>query len=244
MTEPTIKASNESGEGEFQLEEGDNLFLEAQNELNKDKWTARRAMIGAMLANFCVGNYFLYGDYNGEVAEWLEMKDHTITESSTLVVQPLWLMCQTVITTIALKLADKFGFRPVIYVAIFIFAAVNFITSYCQSFLPYVIIYGAGSGLSLGLCYLLSLYIAWTYYPNSKAIVTGMVLFATGLNPAILAPVSALIVNLDGVENAPKRVPNLFRFLGMLYGTILILVMLIMPPPKKSKEFQRKTMAA
>jgi hypothetical protein len=50
-------------------------------------------MIGAMLANFCVGNYFLYGDYNGEVAEWLEMKDHSIKESSTLVVQPVWLMC-------------------------------------------------------------------------------------------------------------------------------------------------------
>ena len=80
MTEPTIKASNESDENEFQLEDGDDIFLEAQNELNKDKWTARRAMIGAMLANFCVGNYFLYGDYNGEVAEWLEMKDHTITE--------------------------------------------------------------------------------------------------------------------------------------------------------------------
>jgi hypothetical protein len=71
-----------------------------------------------------------------------------------------------------------------------------------------------------------------------------MVLFTTGLNPAILAPVSALIVNLDGEENAAERIPILFRFLGFLYGTILILVMLIMPPPKKSKEFQRKSMAA
>jgi hypothetical protein len=128
MSNPTASMTEE----EYQFDEEDEmLFKEAQQELNKDKWVARRAMIGAMLANFCVGNYFLYGDYNDEVASWLRDKDDTITLQSTLVVQPVWLMCQTLITTIGVKLADLFGFRPVIYVAIGIFAIVNFVTSYC-----------------------------------------------------------------------------------------------------------------
>lgn len=160
-------------------------------------------------------------------------------------VQPLWLMCQTLITTIGVKLADKFGFRPVIYVSIFMFALVNLLTSFAQSYIPYVILYGAGSGLCLGLCYLLSLYIAWTYYPNSKAIVTGMVLFATGLNPAILAPVTSIVLSPDNTqekEHSHENIPKLFRFLAILYSSILVLVILILPPPKKSKELQRQTM--
>lgn len=241
---PTVTMQEE--EDEYQLQEDDDLFKEAQEELNKDKWTARRAMLGAMLTNFCVGNYFLYGDYNDEVAEWLQLKDESVTLQSTLMVQPVWLMCQTLITTIGVKLADKFGFRPVIYVSIFLFAVVNLLTSYTQSYVPYVILYGAGSGLCLGLCYLLSLYIAWTYYPNSKAIVTGMVLFATGLNPAILAPVSSIVLNPDGddeKEHSFENIPRLFRFLAILYSSIMVLVIFILPPPKKSKELQRQTIA-
>jgi len=130
-----------------------------------------------------------------------------------------------------------------IYVSIFLFALVNFITSYTQSYIPYVILYGAGSGLCLGLCYLLSLYIAWTYYPNSKAIVTGMVLFATGLNPAILAPVSAYVLSPgEGQEHSYENMPKLFRFFAILYTVILVLVLVILPPPKKSKQLQRQTM--
>lgn len=237
---PTItnKSDHESSMDE------DYLYKLANDELNKDKWTARRAMLGAMLSNFCVGNYFLYGDYNDEVAEWLQMKDKTVTLQSTLMVQPLWLMCQTLITTIGVKLADKYGFRPVIYVSIFLFSMVNLLTSFTQSYIPYVIVYGAGSGLCCGLCYLLSLYIAWTYYPNSKAIVTGMVLFATGLNPAILAPVSSIVLSSGESEKSHefKNAPRLFRFLAILYFVIMILVMVTLPPPKKSKELQRQTM--
>lgn len=232
-------------EDEYYLQDDEQLFKEAQAELQRDKWTARRAMLGAMLSNFCVGNYFLYGDYNDEVAQWLQIKDESVTLQSTLMVQPLWLMCQTLITTIGVKLADKFGFRPVIYVSIFMFALVNLLTSFAQSYIPYVILYGAGSGLCLGLCYLLSLYIAWTYYPNSKAIVTGMVLFATGLNPAILAPVTSIVLSPDNTqekEHSHENIPKLFRFLAILYSSILVLVILILPPPKKSKELQRQTM--
>lgn len=78
-TNPTVSMNQENEGEEYQLQDDDDLFAEAQKELNKDKWTARRAMLGAMLTNFCVGNYFLYGDYNDEVAEWLMIKDKSIT---------------------------------------------------------------------------------------------------------------------------------------------------------------------
>lgn len=81
-------------EDSYIYQEDDDLLLkEAQEELQKDKFTAVRAMIGAMLCNFCVGNYFLYGDYNDAVADWLRRKDRNLTPQSTLMVQPIWLLC-------------------------------------------------------------------------------------------------------------------------------------------------------
>jgi hypothetical protein len=106
----------------------------------------------------------------------------------------------------------------------------------------YVLVYGIGSGLCCGLCYLLSLYIAWTYYPNSKAIVTGMVLFATGLNPTILAPVTSIVLDGGDGEHPHENIPRMFKFFSILYGVIMVLVIAILPPPKKSKELQRQTM--
>lgn len=220
--------------------------LESIEDDAQERWTARRAMVGAMLTNFCVGSYFLYGNYNALAANWIKEKDPSIEPKNTLLVQPIWLMCQTVITTIGVKLADKFGFRTVIYCSLFGYCMINLITSYCQQYWLFVAVYGIGSGCFLGLGYLLSLYIAWTYYPNSKSIVTGMVLFATGSCPAILAPVTTLIVNPDGKKahdpQAYGNIPKMFRMLSIAYGVILLLVMLVLPPPKKSLEMKRKTL--
>jgi hypothetical protein len=213
-------------------------------EETEERWTARRAMLGAMLTNFCVGSYFVYGNFNPYVAEWLKQKDASITSKNTLLIQPVWLSCQTLITTVGLVLADKFGFRTVVYASVLGYCLVNFLTAYCHNYLLYTLVYGIGSGTFLGLGYLLSLYIAWTYYPNSKSIVTGLVLFATGLSPSILAPVTTLLLNPDDEEIlvAAKNVPKMFRALAGIFGGVLLLIVLVLPPPKKSLELKRKTL--
>lgn len=227
------------------LEEEINKLEQIEDEA-KETWTARRAMIGAMLTNFCVGSYFLYGNYNSLAAYWIKEKNPNIVPKNTLLVQPIWLMCQTLVTTVGVKLADKFGFQTVIYCCLFGYCMVNLVTSYCQNYWLYVFVYGMGSGTCLGLSYLLSLYIAWTYYPDGKSIVTGLVLFATGSCPAILAPVTTLIVNPDGLKPDEKgaygNVPYMFRILALIYGGVLLMVMLVLPPPKKSLEMKRKTL--
>lgn len=234
------------GIDDYQKLEDEIKKLEHLEENEKDRWTARRAMIGAMLTNFCVGSYFLYGNYNPFIGYWIKQVDESIEPKNTLIVQPVWLMCQTVITTVGVKLADKFGFRNVIYCSIFAYVMVNLLTSYCQNYWAYVLVYGIGSGCSLGLGYLLSLYIAWTYYPDSKSIVTGLVLFATGSCPAILAPVTGLVVNPNGKKpfekDAYENVPYMFRILALIYGVILVLIILVLPPPKKSLEMKRKNL--
>jgi len=242
MTQDSNEDDYKKFEQEFEeLEQEQGIIEDAE-----DRWTARRAMLGAMLTNFCVGSYFVYGNFNPYVAQWLKANDGVTTSKRTLLVQPVWLSCQTIITTIGLALADKFGFRTVVYGSILGYALINLITAQCQNYWLYTIVYGVGSGAFLGLGYLLSLYIAWTYYPNSKSIVTGLVLFATGLSPSILAPITTLIVNPnnDEVTNPAvyNNVPKMFQWLAGIFTGILVLVLLVLPPPKQSLKMKRKTL--
>ena len=236
--------ANDSIDDEYQKLQEEFQNLPDYDEEQQDTWLARRAMLGAMITNFCVGSYYAYGNVNPYIAYWLKEKTPWITTKNTLIIQPVWLTFQTVITTVGVTLAEKFGFRTTVFVSIFGYTCVNLLASISENFWVFIIVYGIGSGMFVGLGYLLSLYIAWTYYPNSKSIVTGLVLFATGLAPAVLSPLTTLIVNPgnDPVEDPAvyRRVPKMFRILAGIFGAALVLLLLVLPPPKKSLEMKRK----
>lgn len=73
--------------------------------------------------------------------------------------------------------------------------------------------YGIGNGITIGNAYLLSLYISWTYFSNKTIpIVTGAILFFSGIASMILGPVTSYVVNPDRIlddksESVYKRVP-------------------------------------
>lgn len=95
--------------------------------------------------------------------------------------------------------------------------------------------YGIGNGISIGLGYLLSLYICWTYYSNkSVSIVTGIILSFSGVADMILGPLTNWVVNPNGIlddkdPRVAKNVPWLFQFLGMYFFAITIIVTIIQP---------------
>ena len=198
-----------------------------------------RAIAGAMCVHFCVGTFFLYGNINDYFAAHLEQTNPDITADDTLIVQPIWLLFQTMITTIGVFLADKFGFKTVTVFALCGFTLVNLATAYVNNYYLYILVYGVGSGCFLGLGYLLSLYIAWTYFPTKKSLITGLCLLATGMCPSIMAPVTSAIANPDNIEdptdpNYSKNVPLLFQCLAGIFGVITIIVFVVLPSPRLS----------
>ena len=96
-------------------------------------------------------------------------------------------------TLAGLPLAGVFGFRPVIHFCMLAYSLVNVAASFINYLPLFVVVYGVGSGLCLGLGYLLSLYVAWTFLPSEKTLVTGLCLFATGMCPTLLTMVVTAI---------------------------------------------------
>lgn len=150
-----------------------------------------RAIIGAMLTHFCVGGFFLYGNINKYIAAHFSKKHQKhLSPDTTLIIQPLWLLFQTLITILGIPLASKFGFKPVVCSSIFLYSLLNFACAYITNFYLFMLVYGIGSGCCIGLGYLLTLYIGWTYLPKQKSVITGLCLLATGICPSILAPLT------------------------------------------------------
>ena len=138
-------------------------------------------------------------------------------------------------------LADKFGFKTVTVFALTGFSLVNLATAYLNNYYAYILIYAVGSGCFLGLGYLLSLYIAWTYFPTKKSLITGLCLLATGLCPSIMSPITSAIANPDNIEDHTdpdysKNVPLLFQCLAGIFGVFTAIVFIVLPSPRLSEK--------
>jgi OFA family oxalate/formate antiporter-like MFS transporter len=94
-----------------------------------------------------------------------------------------------------IKLAEKIGFSGVNWVAFGLYSLVNLLCSQLSNYNLLIYFYSLGSGFSCGLGYLMGIYIAWTYYPDKKGVVTGIILFTAGVSASILSPMTTYILN-------------------------------------------------
>ena len=154
-----------------------------------------RSLISGMLINILIGSYYVYADFNDYEAYYLKQFNNSITPTTTLFIQPLWLISQGIGVLFSVWLSEKIGYRLVSNIAFIIYCSSTFALVWIQELWLYFFTYGMITGLSLGFGYLPSLYIAWTYFPDHKSVVTGCLLFFAGLSPLITAPIGTMVVN-------------------------------------------------
>ena len=212
------------------------------------KWQKFWALAAGCLVNLLIGSYYNFGNINGPISTYFGLEP-----STTLLVLPLWLFCQSGSTTFSIAVADKFGYRTMNCIAFLAFAGVNL----AVSFLPrtttggylFIVIYGVGNGVTIGSAYLLSLYIAWTYFEGRLiSTVTGFILFFSGVAAMILGPVTNMVVNPDGIiddtdERVAKNVPWLFQFMSMYFLGLTVVCTLVQPPVCTSSQLAAKKQA-
>lgn len=217
-------------------------MINASEELAKvPQFTKIRSVICAMIVNIMIGSYYFFSNINAYVAAYLRQYNPEVTSKDTLLIMPIWIVCQSAGTIISIKLCAKYGFPKVSNVSYSIFALANLFMVIVKSYWLFVITYGGITGLMIGTGYMPALTIAWTYYPDKKPIVTGVSLFTAGISAAILSPISTSIVNPDNVkdyENDPavyNRVPFLFFCLFLYFGGLIAIGALMQPPPFEPK---------
>jgi hypothetical protein len=199
-----------------------------------------RALIAAMLINILIGSYYVYGNINGYVAVFLEEDP-----SKTAFIQPLWLLIQGGSVVFSIRMCECFGYRFVNFWSFFVYILTNLACAWIKNIWLFFLSFGIVSGIAVGFGYLPALYIAWTYYPNNKSLVTGLILFWAGISTLILAPLTTAIVNPDNfpVEKYHlliDNVPKMWYYVSGLYTVIWVISAALQPNPWDAEEENEK----
>lgn len=209
-----------------------------------------RALISAMLFNLCIGSYYVYGNLNGYMVYYFKDKGFKINTTNGLVVQPVWIIIQSLVSLISLRIADRIGFTNTNWIAFILYSSTYFICSYITNFYVFIVVYSIMCGVSCGLGYMIGLYITWTYFPKARSVVSGLIFFAAGGSASILSIMSTLIINPSNLDQSdPKvfeRFPLLLRWLGVYFLALTVIAGIIQPHPaiqehnRKKKEFKHE----
>ena len=200
------------------------------------KW---RALVSAVLLFLLVPGVTYYSNNNTYVAAYFR-KD----PGSTIIILQVWSAFETTMSCLSMKISQHFGFRLSSWAAYMGLALLNLIVSFIEEPYAFIFIYSTFAGTFSGLGYLQGLYIAWTYWPDKKSLVTGVIFFSYAIAGSIFSPVSTAIVNPDGLKfGDPKfgdRVPLLFRVYAIIYAVIAFVACLLLPKPWESPHLREK----
>ncbi len=211
--------------------------MDPQSELARvPTFTKIRAVICAMIVNIMIGAYYFFSNINLYVASYLRQYNPSVSPKDTLLIMPIYIVCQSIGTILSIKLCSQFGYVKVSNFSYFGFASCSLLMVWTTNYWVFVFLYGVAAGLFIGFGYMPALFIAWSYYPDKKSIVTGVSLFTAGISASILSPISTIIVNPENkkdYENDPEvygRVPFLFFCLFLYYGGLITIGSLLQPP--------------
>ena len=186
-----------------------------------------------MAVNLMVGFFYMFSSMYLYVASYLRLSDKSIDldGKKVLVIMPVWIMCQCLTSLVSIKVAERIGFWSLNLIAFVWFSLNHLLIAQVTSFYGFVIVYGVFNGLAMGLGFLPALYISWTYYPTKKSIVTGCVVFCSGISACILSPIITHLVNPDNLNDhdpeVAKRVPYMFRCLALAFSSITLVACLL-----------------
>ena len=219
--------------------------MDPTEELRKvASFTKARTVICASICNFMIGAYYFFSNINSYVAAYLRQYNPEVTAKDTLLIMPIYIVCQSLGTIISIRLVKRFGEVRVSNYSYAVFALCSLAMVFVKSYWTFVFLYGFVAGLAIGTGYMPALIIAWSYFPDKKSIVTGVCLFTAGISASILSPASTIIVNPNNIkdyESDPSvynRVPLLFFCLFICYGGLNLMGTLLQPPPFVAKTLQ------
>lgn len=219
---------------------------EERDKVSISRRTGYLAVVCAMMGTLMVGSYYSFSNMNPYIAAYLNSKGSQVDSKDTLLIMPIWLVNQSIFALVGVRLSERLGYNMVHRIAFTGFTIVNAIMIFVESYWVFIFVYGVLSGLTIGLGYLPGLYISWTYFPEHKSLVTGVVLFTSGISASILSPLATWVVNPEGemdYSTDPKifnRVPTLFKFLTVYFGVLTLISCTFQPKPYVSEEYQEK----
>ena len=101
---------------------------------------------------------------------------------------------------VAAVLNERISPRQLLVTGGVIYASCVYLAQYTATFGHFFLVYAVMAGIGYGLLYFLPLQCAWSYFPHSRSLLSGVILCCFSLNAIVTSEVSTNIVNSEDAE--------------------------------------------
>jgi len=205
------------------------------------------SLMGGTIFHFIVGIKIMWGNVTPYITSYLVQFDPTVNYHSTLNVYTAVFLGQALFMYAGGQLEKNVGPRMTCFIGAAMISSGTYLSSYCKSISTLVFCQGI-VGIGIGVSYSAPIVNSFKYFKKSKGIVTGVITTGTGMGPFLFGLVATTFVNRENYLVDPttglydpespvvRRVPSMFRLLGMMYGVCGVLgSSILVSPPEESK---------
>lgn len=200
------------------------LFNKKNNDHNRTL-----ALFGGLMIYFCLAGYSIWGYINVYIISYFHSMDEELTVKNTNLILTLSLSPMLLTPIFSIQLAEKIGFKNLIRFTTLLFSISVIISSYQSNFYTFIFFYGFLCTWAVGFSLNPIIYIIWSFYPNQKGKITGILFGMFSITPTIMVPIISAYLNPENhraekingnvyfSENVYENVPNMIFYLGVFY---------------------------
>lgn len=185
------------------------------------------AVAGGTMVHMVLGTLYCWGNFIGYAPDYLKYFSKTSGPPDALTMVPLAIVFQTLGLPFGAELNRIVGTRAAAMFGGLTVAFGVFASSFARRLSTFMVFYGVFFGLGIGFAYTAPMTAGWTYFPNRKGLVNGLVLMGFGAGGFIFNLVGSKLVNPEGLSPpypayVSANFPMMLRRLGMLYAAIAL----------------------
>ena len=207
----------------------------------KGIWT----LVGGIILHLCLGSIYIWGNISVYVTSYLRHYDDSLTLEDTFIILPIILVMINIILYFGSYLTLRFSPKLTWILGMSLFVGGTFASSFTTDFPTFAMCYGGVTGTGMGFIYMSPIIASWSYFPEKKGAISGIITGSLGISAAIFDPLSTYLVNPDNESpdieekngdiedhyytyDIASRVPAMIRWLCLIYiimaivGTILV----------------------
>jgi MFS family permease len=142
-----------------------------------------------------IGMVIVWGNIIVYVTSYFRSFDESISLQDTFVVFPLTMMTGSLFMQVGSVMMDYFHPKVHLMIGGLFFVGSIFIASFINEYLVFVLFYAIISGIGYGIVYMLPVKNAYSFFPNNKGLVGGLIMSFYSLGAVLWSFVSKGIIN-------------------------------------------------
>ncbi len=165
-------------------------------------------LVGSFSLHLVLGAMYLWGSINVYVASYLRLHDKSITLDQLFFTLPILMVFTSIFSSFGPYLLKHLKPKLILVIGgVFIFGG-YLGASFVTNLYLFLFLFGVLPGTGIGISYLVPIACGWSYYPNRKGLVSGIVISGFGLSSFIFSFVVKALFNPDNRDVTDDQYGN------------------------------------